>query len=184
MNAMTTAIMRHVLWFNSMTFPLITRIWMGLLVGYLSLSVDVHAIKPNGMVIRVVDGDTIHVRDTAGDRKKIRLWGIDAPEIRQKNGALSGRFLAARIGGEPIHIQIVDTDRYGRLVANVYDQDGVYLNEQMVQLGLAWVYPQYVNKTVAHWFDLQEAARRQGIGLWKEDGPTPPWVYRKTSKKK
>ena len=66
------------------------------------------------MVTRVIDGDTIYVLDSNNQRKKVRFWGIDAPELTQRDGAQSGRFLATLIGGQPITIKILETDRYGR----------------------------------------------------------------------
>ena len=78
-----------------------------------------------------------YVLDSNNQRKKF-VWGIDAPELTQRDGAQSGRFLATLIGGQPITIKILETDRYGRLIAKVYDKDATYLNEEMVRLGLAW----------------------------------------------
>ena len=40
----------------------------------------------NGEVVRVWDGDTLHLQDGSGYRHKIRLAGIDAPELEQAQG--------------------------------------------------------------------------------------------------
>ena len=56
-------------------------------------------------VIRVTDGDSVTVKLENGDKKIIRLFGIDAPEMLQKDGPKSGRYLATRVGGESIQIE-------------------------------------------------------------------------------
>ena len=137
----------------------------------------------NATVVRVVDGDSIHVKTVSNERKKIRLFGIDAPEIRQRDGAKSGRYLAVRLGDKTVQVVPQDTDVYGRLVATVFDEYGQNINEEMIRLGLAWVYVDYTQNN--EWMALEKMARDQRIGLWRRKNPMPPWKFRnKNSKKK
>jgi micrococcal nuclease len=60
----------------------------------------------------------------------------------------------------------MDTDRYGRSVANVLI-DGKGLNEKVVKAGYAWVYTQYCKTAVCQkWYQYEAEARAQKIGLW------------------
>ena len=146
------------------------------------LITQIAATTANVLVTRVIDGDTLYVKN-GSVKQKIRLWGIDAPELSQKDGAKSGRFLATRISGEWCTIKIIDTDRYGRLVAKIYDSNETYVNEEMVRLGLAWVYTRYVNETQPDWVRYQQQARDKKIGLWRRRNPTEPWLYRQSRRK-
>ncbi|MGA0241816.1 MAG: thermonuclease family protein [Candidatus Marinamargulisbacteria bacterium] len=134
-------------------------------------------------VIRVVDGDTIHVKTPEGDRKKVRLWGIDAPELTQKDGAVAGRFLASLIGGESVILHVVDTDEYGRLVAKVTDAQGRFVNEEMIKMGLAWVYWYYVKDTQPKWGALAANAKTKKWGIWRRGIPVEPWRHRQARRK-
>ena len=131
----------------------------------------IYAITPNATVMRVIDGDTIVVKTNQNQKQKVRLWGIDAPEMRQKSGPKSGRFLTTLLTDQPVYIDVVTTDKYGRLVANVYDSNGVYINEEMIRIGLAWVYTYFVNDLKPSWYELKM------IRLTRQSQTTTDWFY-------
>jgi endonuclease YncB( thermonuclease family) len=81
------------------------------------------------------------------------------------------------IAGEGVGIEVRDTDRYGRTVGVVY-QGNRNINLSMVKAGYAWWYKRYAPFND----DLREANRRaraQGLGLWSEPDPVPPWEWRR-----
>ncbi len=84
-------------------------------------------------VIRVIDGDSL---DT--DRGLIRLYGIDAPESRQRCYSKATKRLR-KLAGDSIRIQFGArvTDQYGRLLAYAYTDDGLSIDEILVREGLA-----------------------------------------------
>ena len=125
----------------------------------------------NALVLRVVDGDTLHVQTFNKNRQKIRLFGIDAPELQQRDGAASGRYLAARVGGKSVQVVPMGDDDYGRVIAMVYDEFGQNMNKELVRLGLAWVYRVYVEDE--NWVMLEQQAKQQRIGLWRRPSPIP-----------
>ncbi|MBY0323267.1 MAG: thermonuclease family protein [Reyranella sp.] len=90
----------------------------------------------------VIDGDTLRV---AG--QSIRLYGIDAPELRQQcNGWPAGeearRALAAIVTNRLVECRRVTTDRYQRTVA-VCRASGEDVGETLVRSGMAWAYATY-----------------------------------------
>jgi endonuclease YncB( thermonuclease family) len=54
-----------------------------------------------GRVVKITDGDTVHVLDSTQERHKIRLQGIDAPERKQAFGKRSKEYLSDFVAGEP-----------------------------------------------------------------------------------
>lgn len=124
-------------------------------------------------VLRVNDGDSISVR-LAGKKEKIRLIGIDAPEIRQRPwGQMAKKHLMALIGRSSVKIEtdIVKRDRYGRLLAYVWTADGRFVNLEMLRDGYAVIYtfPPNVN----HLDELRAAqaeAKGKKTGIWGPDG--------------
>ncbi len=130
----------------------------------LSLQVSAVAAAPNG-TLRVIDADTF---DVGGVR--VRLFGIDAPEIGQPCAANGeewdcGRWVRdlvrAQFDGQRAICTQQDIDRYGRVVATC-DVDGADLGAVIVSEGWAWAYRRYSDR-----YDLDEkAAAVAGHGLW------------------
>ncbi|MDR0339921.1 MAG: thermonuclease family protein [Desulfovibrio sp.] len=130
-------------------------------------------------VVGVADGDTITVEPAVGgDRVRVRLYGIDAPEARQSYGQAAKGFVNSAALYKQVEIDAGGRDRYGRTVAIVTVAGVGVLQELLLDAGLAWVYPQYC-KDCAAWLERQTAARKAGKGLWADGHPVPPWEWRK-----
>ncbi len=149
------------------------------------LCITVFPIKSvafTGKVVKVVDGDTIHVRNN-NTQEKIRLFGIDCPERKQAFGKKAKRFAQDLVAGKEVNVTVVDRDRYGRSVGLVYAGD-ICLNESLVEFGFAWVYPKYCNlPRCTKWTQKQRLARINQLGLWYDADPVPPWEWRKKKRK-
>jgi len=126
------------------------------------------------LVIRVIDGDTIHV-DIERKIYKVRYIGIDTPETRHPSKPVEwmGKEAAAKnqelVGGQLVGLEkdVSETDKYGRLLRYVWIGD-LMVNAELVRLGFAKVstYPPDV-KYQQRFLELQREAREAGRGLWK-----------------
>ena len=132
-------------------------------------------------VISVSDGDTITIMMN-GEKQKIRLYGIDTPEINQSFGTEAKQFLSDQILNKEVEIEVKDTDRYKRLVAVVY-LNNKSMNELLLKEGWAWWYEAYAKKECKY-KELQEEAQRRKRGMWRNKGNIPPWEFRRMKKKK
>jgi endonuclease YncB( thermonuclease family) len=118
-------------------------------------------------VAKIYDGDTI----TLEDGTRVRLWGIDAPELRQacqdgkgatyQCGEKARAALAAAIGGRPVDCEYRDRDRYGRLVAQC-SAGGEDIGEALVRGGWAVAYTRFTDR----YAPIEAEARRAGRGIW------------------
>jgi len=131
-----------------------------------------------GIVVRVVDGDTVHVR--LADRvEKVRYIGIDTPETNHPTRgeepggraatAVNGRLVGDQPGRLEPDVQL--RDRYGRLLAYVWvtrpDGAELMVNAELVRLGYAQVLTVPPNVRHAELFrKLAAEAREQRRGLW------------------
>jgi endonuclease YncB( thermonuclease family) len=131
----------------------------------------------SGRTVRVIDGDTIEVLDATKQTHRIRLHGIDTPERGQPFGRAAGRALADIIAGEGVGIDVKDTDRYGRTVGVVH-LGAQNVNVTMVRKGYAWWYKKYAPFDDAL-REAQQRAQAEGLGLWQEKNPIPPWEWRR-----
>jgi endonuclease YncB( thermonuclease family) len=135
-----------------------------------------------GRVVAVADGDTLTVEPArGGDRNKIRLWGVDAPESRQPFGQAAKGFVNKVALFKEVTVIPVDKDRYGRTVAVVALPDGSVLQEMLLKEGLAWVYTQYCS-TCDAWKRMERQAEKEKKGLWADDRSVQPWVWRKANR--
>lgn len=133
-----------------------------------------------GKVIFVADGDTVTIQTADGNKEKIRLQGIDAPERDQSYGAEAGKVLAKLVKGKTVTVKSEERDDYDRMLGTVY-LNGKNINLELVKQGAAWHYRHYAPNDAAL-AKAELAARKAHAGLWKEAKPTPPWDFRHDAK--
>ena len=116
-----------------------------------------------GKVVKVSDGDTIEVMHD-GKPERIRLFGIDCPEISHKSGETGQPFgqnakklTGDLVAGKEVSIIVKDIDRYGRTVGIVVLNDGTILNEELLKAGLAWHYGRYDSNE--EWQEMEDITR-------------------------
>lgn len=144
---------------------------------FLIVITSIFGEKINGTVTFISDGDTISLK-SKNTTYKIRLYGIDAPEVKQDFGNISKEFLIDTLLHQEVLIDIVDTDQYGRKVGKIYLSD-LYINEYLVKYGYAWWY-EYFAKNEGDLKKAQEFAIKNSLGLWSGKKPIAPWEYRRT----
>lgn len=129
-------------------------------------------------IIRVIDGDTV-IGKSNDTEIKIRLSEIDAPEMNQPFGLNSKECLSNLVKkNNNLQFKSNGRDGYGRSLGWLVT-DGKNLNYEMIKQGCAWVYDRYViNKTI---YSFQNGARLKNIGLWNQNNPIAPWIWRRNN---
>ncbi len=117
-------------------------------------------------VERVIDGDTI-VLDTG---ETVRLLGVNTPERGQPFYEEAKAFTESLTLGKAVRLEqdVVPVDRYNRVLAYVYLEDGTFVNVEIVRQGYGQVY--VIPPNVAYADELraaQQEAREAGRGLWR-----------------
>ena len=138
---------------------------MKLILLFLSTLLTLAVAKPDPFVAKVMgvhDGDTITVYAGEGPQIKIRLAGIDAPELKQAYGAESKAALAALVFGKEIRLVPKSKDRYRRTIADIYLADR-WINLEMVQIGAARHYLKYSKSKALKAAQAQAAAAPLGL---------------------
>ncbi len=120
-------------------------------------------------VTRVFDGDTLWVRPLAGGRyRKLRLVGIDAPEICQAGGVASRDALAAMVSAQDVRVEVHRYDDYGRALVHL-SVGGEDVSARLVGAGHAWSYRR--RHSLGPYAEEEEVARKHRRGIFS--GPTP-----------
>ncbi len=128
-------------------------------------------------VTRVLDGDTFEVtlqNDPLQKLQKVRLIGVDAPELTSKDSKELGyaneskKYTSDLIENKKIELQF-DTrkkDAYGRILAYVYTEDGQFLQKNLLERGFARVYLASEFQKKADFQAFESTAKELGVGVW------------------
>ena len=129
-------------------------------------------------VSKITDGDTFYVMTKNSEKFKIRLIGIDAPESynvgkkfrKEYFGKEAKVFVTNLLKNKKVKLtfDVQKIDRYGRILAYIYLENGVFLNQYLVENGFAVVatFPPNV-KYVEVFTKAEKSARNKKLGLWK-----------------
>jgi endonuclease YncB( thermonuclease family) len=143
-------------------------------------------------VLNVHDGDSITVMTADGRKLKVRLIGIDTPEIGQPYASESRDALRRMVAAAGNRVELVyqKTDRYKRTLALVIANDR-YLNYELIRGGWAWYYSQYRKDLEAvepgapvTFAEAEKYARSHSLGLWRDPAPKAPWDWRKEKRRR
>ena len=93
-----------------------------------------------GRVTRVVDGDTFWI---SSQDERIRVWGLDAPEVDMPGGSQATATLTSMIAGQELTCRQRDIDRYGRIVGQCFLPDGRDITAVMIDSGTAQEFCRY-----------------------------------------
>ena len=155
---------------------------LAVLAGALAASAEPAAegrFTLRGTVSSVVDGDTLGVRLAAGSSERVRLIGIDTPEVGECLAAQATSTARRLAQGRPVTLMGDGTqatrDRYGRLLAYVWLPGGRDLGFQLISQGLArvYVYGRPFARLAAY-RRAELAGRRRGMNVWRGCGRTIP----------
>lgn len=147
-------------------------------------SADIDLTKPVEMQavtdepVEVLDGDTVYI-DFDNTRLKLRLRDIDAPEKYQPYGAEATEFLRHILQDRPFYVTVPEPTKtsYKRKIGSITVIGNADVSEIMLFAGYAWWYEKYSDNIE---YDLVETkARAQHKGLWEQETPLAPWLYRK-----
>ncbi len=135
-------------------------------------------------VRKVFDGDTVNVQDANGKIYKVRLYGIDAPEKGQPFANKAREFVYYETKNKEFTIEIHDVDKYKRQVVVLYDENGISLQEKILENGYAWVHPYFCHDVmICPGYEKAEyEAREEKLGLWQERSPEAPWEFKKRNR--
>jgi micrococcal nuclease len=142
----------------------------------LPLLSPVRAVAEQFQVYKVVDGNTLMVRNEKDQKITVRLIGIDAPEPSTSNGESgqpfghrSAKHLASLVLGRVVDIQPYGLDGFGRMWGEVFAGDK-NINLEMVRAGFAEVFrgKSAEGLSVAAYWEAEMEAREANRGMWAQ----------------
>ena len=128
----------------------------------------------DAIVVRVADGDSIEILPQADrPRLRVRLEGVDAPELGEVFSRDAQRFLRRLVLDRRVTVSGRDVDRYGRLVARV-TVAGQDASLELLKVGLAC--QRFATDPVLA--AAESRARTAGVGFWAPTASRPQCVAR------
>ena len=156
-------------------------------LSILCLLCSLPAMAWTGTVVTVHDGDTLQVQHPDGSIVKVRVYGIDCPELDQPWGQQARAMTEEITLGKTVEVIPAQSHKsYHREVAGiVLPGQMMVLQDFLVSAGLAWVDGRYCKLAVCDlWRQHQTdaAAASPPRGLWADPASLPPWQWRKIKK--
>lgn len=127
-----------------------------------------------GKVTSVIDGNTIEILTRDQETYKVLLHGIDSPDPGQNYAEQAKKFLEDLLLNKSVIIELRGKDRLGNRLGEIHVEGTPDPRQELVRAGLAWT-----TEPVADLEELKERAKTQGKGLWQDENPTPPWLWRR-----
>lgn len=152
------------------------RCWPILLLVFCPLSAICAGSTASGKVVSVIDGNTVQVLTEANEVVTIILADIDSPELTQEFGSEAKQYLEKLSLKKEVVVELRGKDRKGNHLGVLLIKGKTDVRIALLQQGLAWTAERNPNP------DLEvhrTSAQAEGKGLWKNDNPTPPWIYRR-----
>lgn len=143
----------------------------------LSFALPAQEADLSGKVVAISDGDALTVLCNK-EKIKVRLYGIDCPEMDQPFGTKARQFTSDLALGKVVTIHVKDIDSNDLTVGEVILPDRKVLNYELVNAGLAWHYVKDAPKEETL-EALEKEARKAKRGLWADPNPIPPWEWRR-----
>lgn len=144
-----------------------------------SATADTPPLQPqrySARVTRVFDGDTLWVQPLEGGApRKLRLLGIDAPEICQDGGIAARDALTQRVLRQVVQVQVDRFDDYGRGLARL-THDETDVSAWLVAQGLAWSYRW--RNSLGPYAEQEAAARKRRLGVFADAQAEVPRGFR------
>ncbi|TAG27971.1 MAG: thermonuclease family protein [Burkholderiales bacterium] len=148
---------------------------VGLVVCFIQLQAQAKIFQ--GIVTHVSDGDTLWIEvDPKTKPIKVRLQGIDAPEICQAWGTQARDALKARLLRQSVSLNTRAKDDYERALGRVAFR-GEDVGSWLVKNGYAWSY--HYRRDPGPYVSEEAAARKARLGLWAQAGAQEPREFRK-----
>lgn len=184
MNLKTITLLKRILKAKKLSLSLLIAI----IVFVFSFNQGFNAFLPQqnlgkeltGKVSKVIDGDTIELLAKENPynhitKLKIRLYGIDAPELKQAYGKEAKKYLSALIIlKQEVSLIIENKDKYDRFVGTIFLK-GQDINKEMVKNGYAHAYESFSNKYLTE----QADAKMFKLGLWQDERVMSPSEFRR-----
>lgn len=182
MNLKTITLLKRILKAKKLSLSLLIAI----IVFVFSFNQGFNAFLPQqnlekeltGKVSKVIDGDTIELLTKENPynhitKLKIRLYGIDAPELKQAYGKEAKEYLSALVLKQEVSLIIENKDKYDRFVGTLFLK-GQDINKEMVKNGYAHAYESFSKKYLAE----QANAKIFKLGLWQDERVMSPSEFR------
>src|SRR6185369_1458606 len=130
----------------------------------------------NGKVTSVIDGNTFEMLAEDNESYKIMLFGIDCPELGQEFFDKAKKSLEKMILNKKVNVTFQGKDRWGNRLGIVLIDGTIDPRYDLLEAGLAWTSER---DPIQELETIKQKAQGKGKGLWKEQDPTPPWIYRR-----
>ena len=128
-------------------------------------------------VIKVIDGNTLEILTSENETYKVLLKEIDCPEIEQQFGPEAKKLTEKILLKKKVTVVVNGKDRWGTRLVSITLSNGKDINQELLKKGYAWHNAKLSSNSTLK--SLETNAKENKIGLWENEDPTPPWIFRR-----
>lgn len=128
-------------------------------------------------VIKVIDGNTLEILTSDNETYKVMLKAVDCPEIEQSFGVEAKKLTEKILLKKKVTVIVSGKDRWGNRLVSITLGNGKDINQELLKRGYAWHNTRLSSDNTLK--QLESKAKSDKVGLWVNEDPTPPWIFRR-----
>lgn len=128
-------------------------------------------------VVKVIDGNTLEILTADNEIYRVMLKAIDCPEIEQSFGEEAKKLTKKILLKKKVTVIVSGKDRWGNRLVSITLGNGKDINQELLKKGFAWHNTRLSSDKMLK--QLESKAKSEKIGLWGNENPTPPWIFRR-----
>jgi micrococcal nuclease len=129
-----------------------------------------------GKIMTIIDGNTVELLTETDETMTIVFMDIDCPELTQAYGEEAKDFAAKLLHHQQVVVRVYGKDRLKNYLGVVLLKNETDIRPDLLAAGLAWTAEKNPVRELEH---LQTVALQNKKGLWKQEHPVPPWIFRR-----
>ncbi|MDH5367244.1 MAG: thermonuclease family protein [Cyclobacteriaceae bacterium] len=128
-------------------------------------------------VIRVIDGNTIEIFTEDGEVLQVLFKDVDSPELGQEFGNKAKEFTENLLLNKKVIVEMKGKDMWGNRLVGVTLKNGKSAEVELLAAGLAW--HNKIKSESIEFSEIEIKSKKNKLGLWVNDNPVEPWVFRR-----
>ena len=128
-------------------------------------------------VVKVIDGNTVEIKTSEDEFLLVVLKEVDSPELGQLFGDEAKQFTEKMLLNKKVFVEMKGKDMWGNRLVGITLKNGKDVEVELLEAGFAW--HNTLKSSNEQLAAIEKYSKEKKIGLWSEENPTAPWIYRR-----
>ena len=133
--------------------------------------------QPNATVVKVIDGNTVEILTVDNEVYRVMFKEVDSPELGQEFGEEAKLFTEKMLLKKKVIVEMKGKDMWGNRLAGITLKNGKNIEIELLEAGYAW--HNTLKSKDENLAELEKTTKEKKVGLWNDENPTAPWIFRR-----